>query len=57
VSRMCAAMTETDNGIPLRCEKCGAMNKPGAKPTLTIEPNGTVSCSACAHNFPLPVVK
>jgi hypothetical protein len=41
--------------VPLICERCGAMNKPPpAKPTLELEPNGTVSCSACAHNFPMP---
>jgi transposase len=43
-------MTTPD--IPLRCPRCGSMNKPPpAKPTLELEPDGTVSCSACAFNW------
>ena len=39
----------------LNCTKCGAGNKPPpAKPTLEREPDGSVTCSCCGSNFPLP---
>lgn len=37
----------------LKCPSCGAMNKPGAKPTLEME-NGTVTCVSCGTNFKPP---
>lgn len=36
--------------VPLRCEKCGGMNKPNASPTIEIN-NGTVSCVNCGHTW------
>ena len=38
--------------LPLRCSKCGGMNKPNAKPMIEIN-NGTATCVACGATWPI----
>ena len=37
----------TPEGI--RCPRCGEMNRPGAKPTLEVQPGGKIFCTVCSH--------